>query len=265
MQPNTKNAVIRNITNLNTKMRISIFLLMFLSAFTTSSFATSSSTKMGGNLETSERLKALMCSKHWFNADNKNHLFIFDDSGILEIIRLTEEDKISATKLLWNIELNHGSQKLTLRNADLITLKQYKIYHQAGVLIMDDQTSTESIVLRENIHPVSKAFETLSGLWRGKQLKKMCFKKDTYYQEDVRLDFTSNGTYTITTAYKGKEKKERGQYIFLNKTESIIFKPFSRVKKPYLIKLKHVTDNELVLSILESQNESPVQNLTLLK
>ena len=249
-------------------MRFSILLILFLSSLGSTSFAVNPESAN----ETAEEyslleLKHLICSKQWSQSSNENHVFIFNSQGLLEVFRMTEENKLSATQLIYKLEFKNGKHLISLFNFEQSLVNTFTVCISGKRLNLKGVNNNESINLVEKGCNKTLQTEKLIGDWRGRQLvKSRKLKKGKYEQEEIKFNFSENGSYNLTSKNPdSKVAEEEGKYIILAESESIILKPYNKFKRPYLIQLKHVTETELVLSILNNKQNIATSNLTLLR
>jgi hypothetical protein len=249
-------------------MRFSILLILFLSSVGNYSLSANpeNSTPVLEEYSLLE-LKSMICSKQWSQSSNENHVFIFNHQGSLEVFRMTEEDKLSATQLLYSLELENGKQILNFFNTEFTRINSFNIVASNNRLSLKSIDTEETINLVEKKSTNSRNTEKLIGDWRGRQLiKKTSVRKEKYEQEEVRFNFHDNGAYSLESKnFNSKVSKELGSYIVLADSDSVILKPNCKFKRPYLIKLKHISDSELVLSVLNNKEKVVSSSLTLLK
>lgn len=249
-------------------MRFSILLILFLSSLGSTSFAVNPELAN----ETAEEyslleLKHLICSKQWSQSSNENHVFIFNSHGLLEVFRMTDENKLSATQLIFKLEVKNGKNLISLFNAEQTLVNTFSVNMSGNRLHLKGLNNDESINLIEKGSNHSVKTKKLAGEWRGRQLMKSNkLKKGKYEQEEIRFQFNDNGSYKLDSKRFGhKASEEKGKFIILADSDSIILKPHNKLKRPYLIQMKHVSESELVLSIMNNRETKATSNLTLLR
>ncbi|MDG1297171.1 MAG: hypothetical protein P8P48_08530 [Saprospiraceae bacterium] len=249
-------------------MRFSILLILFLFPIGNKSFAFNSEYS---NINTKElsttEISRLICSKQWTQSSNENHVFIFNSLGTLEVFRMTDENKLSTTKLFFKLESENGKYIISMFNSEHSLVNSYILNSDGRKLNLKGITNDENINLIEKGCVQSTKIKKLIGDWRGRQLTKVkTLKKGKFQQEEIQFSFAKEGSYVLDSkSFNKKSSVEKGSYIILADSNSIILKPYNRFKRPYVIKLKHVTDSELVLMILDDNESKASSNVTLLR
>jgi len=249
-------------------MRFSILLILFLFPIGNKSFAFNSEcTNINTKELSSTEISRLICSKQWTQSSNENHVFIFNSHGTLDVFRITDENKLSTTQLFFKLGSENGKYIISMFNSERSLVNSYILNSNGKKLNLKGINNNETINLIEKSCAQSVKIKKLIGEWRGRQLMKVkTLKKEKFQQEEIQFSFAKEGSYVLDSkSFNKKPSVEKGSYIILANSDSVILKPYNRFKRPYVLKLKHVTDSELVLTILDNNESKASSNVTLLR